>query len=185
MSSAATANNRRKKAAATLVEMCTVRLDTSLFGVPIAHILEIVGAARPQPVPLAPLFVGGLVHYRGDVLTTVSLRQLLALPPREGRQDLLVLENSGGCFGLLVDTVGEVLTVSSADYEPNPSILDERRRALFAGAYKLKDSLLIMLDPERLDPMRLGAAQAAQAERAGIRSSETTLAVLGAAALKC
>jgi hypothetical protein len=31
---------------------------------------------------------------------------------------------------------------------------------LFAGAYKLKDSLLVMLNPEQLDPMRLGAAQA-------------------------
>jgi len=54
-----------------------------------------------------------------------------------------------------------VLSVSSADHEPNPSILDQRRKALFAGAYKLKDSLLVMLDPERLDPMRLAAAQAA------------------------
>ncbi len=51
-----------------------------------------------------------------------------------------MLESAGGCFGLLVDSVGEVLTVSSADYEPNPSILDERRRALLAGAYKLKDT---------------------------------------------
>ncbi len=68
---------------------------------------------------------------------------------------------AGGCFGLLVDAVGEVLTVSSADHEPNPSILDERRRALFAGAYKLKDNLLVMLDPEQLDPIRLGEAQSA------------------------
>jgi purine-binding chemotaxis protein CheW len=83
------------------------------------------------------------------------------MPPRDGPQDILVLESSGGCFGLLVDSVGEVLTVSSADYEANPSILDERRKALFAGAYKLKDSLLVMLDPERLDPMRLSAAHAA------------------------
>jgi purine-binding chemotaxis protein CheW len=105
--------------------------------------------------------VGGLVHYRGDVLTTVSLRQLLGLPPRQGPQDLLVLESAGGCFGLLVDSVGEVLTVSSAAREPNPSTLDERSRALFAGAYKLQDSLLVMLDPERLDPMRLGATHAA------------------------
>jgi purine-binding chemotaxis protein CheW len=120
-----------------------------------------VGAARPQPVPLAPGYVGGLVHYRGDVLTTVSLRQLLDLPPKEGPQDILVLESSGGCFGLLVDAVGEVLTVSSADYEANPSILEERRRNLFAGAYKLKDRLLVMLDPERLDPLRLsGSAMA-------------------------
>jgi purine-binding chemotaxis protein CheW len=153
--------HRKEKAAAALVEICTVRLGSSTFGVPITHILEIVGSARPQPVPLAPIFVGGLVHYRGDVLTTVSLRQLLGLPFKEGRQDLLVLESVGGIFGLLVDSVGEVLTVSPSDHEPNPSILDERRRSLFAGAYKLKDSLLVMLDPEQLDPMRLSAARAA------------------------
>lgn len=158
---AATALHRKEKAAVTLMEMCTVRLGTTMFGVPITHILEIVGAARPQPVPLAPVFVGGLMHYRGDVLTTVSLRQLLGLPPKEGRQDLLVLEVDGEIFGLLVDAVGEVLTVSTADYEPNPSILDERRRALFAGAYKLKESLLVVLDPAQLDPMRLSAARAA------------------------
>jgi purine-binding chemotaxis protein CheW len=161
MSTATVALHGKEKAAATLVEMCTVRLGNTVFGVPITHILEIVGAARPRPVPLAPVFVGGLVHYRGDVLTTVSLRQLLGVPPREGRQDLLVLENPGGIFGLLVDSVGEVLTVSSADHEPNPSILNERRRALFAGAYKLKDSLLVMLDPEQLEPMRLSAGRAA------------------------
>ena len=80
MSTVAMELNRREKTAAAMVEMCSVRLGTALFGVPITHILEIVGSARPQPVPLAPPFVGGLVHYRGDVLTTVSLRQLLGLP---------------------------------------------------------------------------------------------------------
>ena len=112
MSTATVGLHGKEKAAVTLVEMCSVRLGQSLFGVPITHILEIVGSARPQPVPLAPMFVGGLFHYRGDVLTTVSLRQLLGMPPKDGSQDILVLESSGGCFGLLVDSVGEVLTVS-------------------------------------------------------------------------
>ena len=161
MSSAVAVSNRKEKHAAALVEMCSVRLGNTLFGVPIKHILEIVGGARPQPIPLAPAFVGGLIHYRVDVLTTVSLRQVLGLPPKDGPQDILVLESAGGCFGLLVDSVCEVLTVSSADHEPNPSILDERKRALFAGAYKLKDTLLVMLDPDRLDPMRLSEARAA------------------------
>ena len=152
--------SRRGKTAETRVEMCSVRVGQGLYGVPITHILEIVGKARPQPVPLAPGFVGGLVHYRGDVLTTVSLRQLLGMPPKDGPQDILVLENTKGSIGLLVDSVGEVLTASSAAYEPNPSTLDERRRALFAGAYKLKDSLLVMLDPENLDPMRLSGSVA-------------------------
>ena len=86
----------KSKTAASLVEICSVRLDASLYGVPIRHILEIVGSARPQPVPLAPSFVGGLVHYRGDVLTTVSLRHLLGLPPLDGMQDILVLESPNG-----------------------------------------------------------------------------------------
>jgi purine-binding chemotaxis protein CheW len=161
MKVACSGQSRRETTAETQVEMCSVRVGKGLYGVPITHILEIVGKARPQPVPLAPGFVGGLVHYRGDVLTTVSLRHLLGMPPKDGPQDVLVLENSHGSIGLLVDSVGEVLTASSAEYEPNPSILDERRRALFAGAYKLKNSLLVMLDPENLDPMRLSVSVAA------------------------
>ena len=152
MSSPALCKNEKAPA---ILEVCSVRLAQTWFGVPITHILEIVGAARPQPVPLAPAFVGGLVHYRGDVLTTVSLRQLLGLPLPEKTQDILVIESAGGCFGLLVDAVGEVLPVSAADHDPNPSILDQRRKSLFAGAYKLKDKLLVMLDPDSLDPLRL------------------------------
>jgi purine-binding chemotaxis protein CheW len=152
---------RKKKSVSATVDVCSVRLGQGVFGVQISRILEIIGASVPQPVPLAPGFVGGLVHYRGDVLTTVSMRQLLGMPPCETRQDILVLESPGGCFGLLVDSVGEVLRISTAELEANPSTLDDSRRELFAGAYKLKDGLLVMLDPEKLDPMRLGAVQAA------------------------
>jgi purine-binding chemotaxis protein CheW len=148
-------SRREMKTASAQTEVCSVRLDKGLFGIPIAHILEIVGGIRPQPVPRAPQFVGGLVHYRGDVLTTVSLRQLFDLPIRESPQDMLVVESAGGCYGLLVDSVGEVLTVSYANFEANPSTINERRRTLLAGAYKLKDELMVMLDPEQLDPMRL------------------------------
>ncbi|HWG20861.1 MAG TPA: chemotaxis protein CheW [Terracidiphilus sp.] len=145
-------------ATADRTQVCSVRVGDGLFGIPISHILEIVGAARPQAVPLAPGFVGGLMHYRGDVLTTVSLRRLLQLPLREGAQDLLVVENSVGCFGLLVDAVVSVLTVSPEDFEPNPSTLQDHWRAVFAGAYKLNGGLMVMLDPERLEPMRLARA---------------------------
>lgn len=165
------ARSLRNEAASTTLEMCSVRVGNTLFGVPITHILEIVGSARPTPVPLAPHCIGGLLHYRGEVLTTISLRRLLGLSDRESigeganltTQNILVLENPGGCFGLLVDSVGEVIAVSTADYEPNPSILDERRSALFAGAYKLREGLLVVLDPKLLDPVRLNPMQSREA----------------------
>jgi purine-binding chemotaxis protein CheW len=144
--------------AQSMQDVCSVSVGDTLYGVPIAHILEILGKPGTQPVPLAPYFVGGLVHYRGEVLTAVSLRRLLGMEPAKSAEDVLVFESGGGLFGLFVDSVGEVLHVSDADHEPNPATLDARRQALFDGAWKLKDRLLVSLEPERLDPMRLASA---------------------------
>jgi len=150
------------------VQVCSVRVGEDLYGVPLGHILEIVGGARPQAVPLAPDFIGGLVHYRGDVLTTVNLRRVLRMPPAGGARDLLVLEDAEGPFGLVVDSVREVLTVSCVDFEPKPSTVT-RRKALFAGAFKLRDGLMVMLETSQLQPMRLALLQEGAQEPACTR----------------
>lgn len=138
-----------------VIEMCSVLVGETIFGIPIMSILEILGTPATQTVPLAPPYIGGLVHYRGEVLTVVSLRSLLGMPGHSRPPDLLVFEGTGEYFGLQVDAVGEVMTVSPRDFEVNPSTLDDRRKSLFAGTYKLNDALLVMLDPARLDPMQL------------------------------
>jgi purine-binding chemotaxis protein CheW len=143
------------------IEMCSVRVGQTLYGIPVTRILEILGKPAKQPVPLAPTYIGGLVHYRGEVLTAVSLRQLLDMTSHDAIEDILVFEGADGYFGLLVDEVGEVMTVYPADFEGNPSTLDDRRKALFAGTYKLSNALLVMLDPERLDPVRLAETASA------------------------
>lgn len=145
-------------------EVCSVRVGETLYGVPIDHVLEILGKPPMQPVPLAPYFIGGLVHYRGEVLAGVSLRRLLGMEAARAPEDVLVLETAEGPFGLFVDSVGEVLSVSDAGHEPNPATLESRRQALFAGAWKLTERLLVTLDPERLEPMRLAAAFAGSPE---------------------
>jgi purine-binding chemotaxis protein CheW len=148
----------KETAASAAQEVCSVQVGDTLYGVPISHVLEILGKPATQPVPLAPYFVGGLVHYRGEVLTAVSLRRLLGMDPAQSREDVLVFESSDGLFGLFVDSVGEVLHVTAADHEPNPATLESRRQALFDGAWKLRDRLLVSLDPERLEPMHLAGA---------------------------
>jgi purine-binding chemotaxis protein CheW len=143
------------------VEVCSVRVGQTLYGIPVTSIVEILGKPAKQPVPLAPDYIGGLVHYRGEVLTTVSLRSLLKMPPHDAIEDILVFEGADGYFGLLVDEVSEVITVLSADFEGNPSTLDDRRKMLFAGTCKLSNAILGMLDQERFDPIRLAEAETA------------------------
>jgi purine-binding chemotaxis protein CheW len=160
------------------LEVCVVRAGALYAGVPIAAIAEIVGAVRPRPLPHAPWFVGGLVLYRGEVLTAVDLRRLLDDESEFSAHSgsMLVIDctdgrSAGGAFGLLVDRVEEVSSVSSEDYEPNPSTLDARHKELFAGAYKLDGRLLVMLNPERLEPSNWGSASLPPAQQSGSKES--------------
>jgi purine-binding chemotaxis protein CheW len=55
---------------------------------------------------------------------------------------------------LLVDEIGDVLSVQEKDFEPPPETLEGPARELIRGAYKLEDRLLLILDTERTVDLR-------------------------------
>jgi purine-binding chemotaxis protein CheW len=139
------------------VSLCSLRAGPGLFGIDTRKIREVLAATTPQPVPLAPNYISGVVPYRGEVLTTVCLRVLLGLEQLPGAHCVLVLddEDTEEHFGLLVDWVGGVIIMDPAALEANPSALDPRSMALFDGAYRMPTELMVRLDPQRLRPSRL------------------------------
>jgi len=155
-----------------LVSLCSLRAGSGLFGIDTRQIREVLGKTTPQRVPLAPDYIAGVVPYRGEVLTTVSLRALLGLERWTGVNCVLVLddeENERG-FGLMVDGVGGVVTLGRDALETNPGALDARSEALFDGACRMPSGLIVRLDPGRLRPSRLaesGLFGAAKRERQG------------------
>ena len=64
---------------------CSLRAGTGCLRIDTRQIREVLGATAPQRVPLAPAYIAGVVPYRGEVLTTVSLRALLGLEDGPGR----------------------------------------------------------------------------------------------------
>jgi purine-binding chemotaxis protein CheW len=60
------------------------------------------------------------------------------------------IEWRGESFGLLVDRVGEVMSLSAANRESNPINLDQRWGRLSAGVHQLQDKLLIELSLDSL-----------------------------------
>jgi len=135
--------------------LCSVLVGDQVYGVDITQVCEILGPSSPRTVPRAPEFIGGLVHYRGEVLTAISLRALFGMPPYEKESSVLVIEGQGEPYGVLVDAVNEVVQVKMDTFEATPSTMDPKRRALLKGAYKLPKGLLIQLDTTRLEPMAL------------------------------
>jgi purine-binding chemotaxis protein CheW len=137
--------------------ICSLRVGADLFGIETWQIREVLGTTTPQSVPLAPEYIAGVVPYRGEVLTTVSLRALLGLERRSGANCILVFdgEQMEERFGLIVDGVSGVMALQRDMLQANPSGLDARSMELFDGVYRLPSGLLVHLDPRKLRPTRL------------------------------
>jgi purine-binding chemotaxis protein CheW len=141
--------------------ICSLLVDDRLYGIDTRRIREVLGHKRLEPVPLAPGYIGGVVPYRGDVLTVISFRALLGLPPAPTQGCVLVFKSTGEQepAGLMVDSVGGVMMLSQNAFTANPSTLDGIGKALYHGAFRLEKGLLILLDPERLRPSRLAETE--------------------------
>jgi len=139
------------------VSLCSLYVGSETFGIDTRKIREVLGERDLQRVPMSPLFIAGVVPYRGEVLTTVNLRALLGMDTHAGRSCVLVMEDEEGAerFGLVVDSVGGVVTMSRHALEANPCTLEARGKWLFDGAYKMEAGLMVRLDPQKLCPSRL------------------------------
>lgn len=139
------------------VTMCSVRAGDGMYGIDTREIREVLGNADPRPVPLAASYIAGVLPYRGEVLTTVSLRALLGLPSWMGKSHVLVLEDAeqGERFGLMVDGVGGMVAVPESGLERNPATLGVRAEAILCGVFRMENGLMARLDPRRLRPLEL------------------------------
>ncbi len=134
------------------IEFVTVLIADQLFGLPIARVHDVFMVDRLTRVPLAPPEIAGILNLRGRVVTTIDMRRRLDLPVREGgRGNMAVgIEHRGESYGLLIDSVGEVLKIPAASRDPNPVNLDPRWALVAEGVVQLDGRLMVVLDVERV-----------------------------------
>jgi purine-binding chemotaxis protein CheW len=130
----------------------TMSIGGQTFGIPVLKVQDVLGAQTITRVPLAPVEVAGSLNLRGRIVTAVDVRLRLGLPKRENEKSAMsvVVEHQGELYSLLVDSVGEVLSLETRDYQRNPPTLNPRLREFSDGIYRLKDSLLVVLSVSSL-----------------------------------
>lgn len=121
-----------------------------LFGVEAHCAQEVMSAQRITRVPLAPGVVDGMINLRGQIVTAINMRRPLGLQDLSQNPSMyVVVQTATGVFCLVVDAIGDVLTVPESSFEASPHTLDDNARRLIGGAYKLDDGLLLFLDVDR------------------------------------
>jgi purine-binding chemotaxis protein CheW len=130
----------------------TMSIGGQLFGIPVLKVQDVLGPQKITGVPRAPEEVAGSLNLRGRIVTAVDVRLRLGLPKKEDDKNSMsvVVEHENELYSLLVDSVGEVLSLESRDYQRNPPTLNPRLREFSDGIYRLNDSLLVVLSVSSL-----------------------------------
>ena len=135
-------------------EFVTVHIGEQLFGLPINRVHDVFLPESITLVPLAPRDVAGVLNLRGRIVTAIDMRGRLGMPPRDAEETPMAvgIEYGGESFGLLIDSVGEVLRLSTAELESNP-----RWARVSAGVYRLEGRLMVILNVDRVLSMEAAA----------------------------
>ena len=129
-------------------QLCTFYLDGHFFGVDAQSVQEVIRYQEMTVVPLTPECVKGLINLRGQIVTAIDMRKRLGLQdrPADKLPMNVVVRSDEGAVSLLVDQIGDVIEVSSEDFESPPDTLRGPTRELVQGTYKLDGKLLLVLN---------------------------------------
>ncbi len=129
----------------------TFKLADEEYGVEILKVREIMGMMDITAVPRMPAYVKGVINLRGKVIPVIDLRLKFDLDEAEHtEQTCIIVVDVGKEIGIIVDTVSEVLDISTADVEPPPSMGGSVDTSFILGMGKVGDAVKILLDIDKV-----------------------------------
>lgn len=134
-----------------VLQIVTFKLDDEEYGVDILKVQEINRMTEITAMPKAPFSVEGVINLRGKVIPVINLRKKFGLGEKDiDSQSRIIVVDTGSTVGLIVDSVSEVLRISSEIIEPPPPITGGMGSEYIMGIGKLEDRLIILLDIDKL-----------------------------------
>lgn len=141
-------------------QYCSFYLAERLYGINIAHVKEISTELAIETIYHAPSEVRGYINIRGVFYLVLDLRLFCGFAKQSIHEEnrlLLFKQSVGESFGVLVDSVGDILEVSQnvvnerrQPEESSEVSYDRRGGDVSSGVCRLDKELLIVLDPSKL-----------------------------------
>ena len=117
------------------------------YALPITRVQEIIRYTEPRSVASSSPWIRGVINLRGRIVPVCDLAMRLGLSHQHSDSaKIAVVETRGGTAGVVVDSVEEVLTVSTDRIEA----VGSADSGYVDGVAKLDQRLPILLNPDGL-----------------------------------
>lgn len=136
--------------------LCTFTVADKSYGVIVDNVQEVLANHQITDIPLAPPGVMGLMNIRGRIVPAIALRKVLRLeqPPRDDDDEdtifNIIINHDGEQVGLMVDQIGDIITIKPDDIESPPETLKGAARRFMYGVFSVQGNLHLLLDLDTL-----------------------------------
>ena len=134
----------------------TFALADEEYGLPVLRVREIIKMMDITEVPQVPPHIKGVLNLRGKVIPVIDLRLKFGFAPGDvtSRTCIIVVEvalaASRVMMGIIVDHVSEVLNIPADEIEQTPEFGDRVCTDYIKGMAKVKGTVKILLDLDRV-----------------------------------
>ncbi|OMG56927.1 chemotaxis protein CheW [Azonexus hydrophilus] len=133
-------------------EFLTFTLGSEEYAIDILKVQEIRGYETPTLIANAPPFIKGVINLRGIIVPIVDLRIKFNLGKVEYTPFtvVIILNIAGRVIGAVVDSVSDVLSLTSAQVRQAPDFSGSFDTKYILGLASIDQRMLIVTDIERL-----------------------------------
>ena len=128
----------------------TFVLGDEIYGIAILKAREIIGLMDITTVPQTPDYMKGVINLRGKVIPVIDLRLKFSMQEEKYAQEtcVIVVEVNNTHIGIIVDSVSEVVDISSSEIEETPPFGQGIDTSFMTGMGKVKEKIIILLNIE-------------------------------------
>lgn len=125
-------------------------LSKEWYGLSVHQLVEVLPLPKITRVPSVPEYILGVMNLRGEVLSVIDLRKFFGLPEGKTPTDptIVVVEHGGVRTGLLVDGIGDLVSLTPEDLTEEPILVGRAQRIFFEGAARWGEILLSIIKLE-------------------------------------
>lgn len=153
------AQAEREEEAAETKRLLLFKLGEETYALDVEDVREIASGLVVTPIPCVPAHVLGVINVRGEILSVIDLAGVLGVGlgssqvAEEGESGIIV--RSGDVASVLVvDEIGDIIEVPASSVEPPLAALDRAHAETVSGTVYWHDSLIAVVNLERvLEPV--------------------------------
>nr|WP_295081787.1 chemotaxis protein CheW [uncultured Roseateles sp.] len=128
-------------------QFLTFRVGEEEYGMDILRVQEIRSYEAPTRVANAPQFIKGVTNLRGVIVPIVDLRMRLGQSAEYTSFTVtIVLNVCQRIVGIVVDSVSDVLELTTEQIKPRPEVAAALDARYITGLGKIGERMLILLD---------------------------------------